>query len=85
MMHDDYSGLSRAYSTAPDRAIRDLSDRIHELHSTVDVASAALKHHAAMGTESIETVLSRASRELWELQQETEYLLKQLEGGADDE
>ncbi len=84
-MHDDYSGLARAYSTAPDRAIQDLSDRIKDIHSSVDVASAALKHHAAMETESVELVLSRAAHELWQLQQEAETLHKQIEGGANDE
>lgn len=84
-MHDDYSGLSRAYSTAPERAIQEIFFRVEELYATVDVASDALKKHQSCETENVEIVLTRASRELYQLQEEVKHLSKQLEGGADDE
>lgn len=84
-MHDDYSGLSRAYTTAPGRAIQEILFSVDELYAAVDVSADALKKHQACETESVEVVLTRASRELYQLQQEVKTLLNQLEGGADDE
>lgn len=85
MKQDQYSGLSRTYSTAPVRAVDDIFFRLEDIYAAVDVATDALKKHQSCETESVEIVLTRTSAELYQLQQEVKALQAMLNGGADDE
>lgn len=84
-MQDQYNGLTRTYTTAPVRAIHELSFRLEDLHAMADVATDALKKHQSCETESVEIVLTRTANELYQLQQEVKALYNMLDGSAVDE
>lgn len=85
MMQDDYSGLSRAYSTAPVRAISDIEHRLQDAYAAVDVATGAIIKQNSIESANAETVLKNTVADMWVLLQEVKHLTKQLEEGSSDE
>lgn len=84
-MQDDYSGLSRAYSTAPVRAISDIEHRLHDAYAAVDVAADALIKQNSIESDNAERVLKNTSTDMYQLLQEVKLLAEELNKGADDE
>ena len=81
-MHDNYSGLSRAYTTTPVLAIDDIRHRLKNIHATVDVTADALIKQSSIESENAEIVLKNTVAGIWILYQEVKHLTKQLEGGG---
>ncbi|MGB1258151.1 MAG: hypothetical protein ACPG51_19925 [Thiolinea sp.] len=85
MMQDDYSGLTRAYTTAPVLAIDDIQHRLKDANAAVDVAADAIIKQNSIESDNAETVLKNTVADMWVLLQELKHLTKQLKEGSDDE
>lgn len=85
MKQDDYSGLARAYTTAPALAVQNIGEQVEDVYALVEVCTDALKKCQGCETASTENVLARATRDLNKLAEEVKALYAHLDGGTDDE
>lgn len=85
MKQEEYSGLARAYATAPALAVQKIGHQIEETYALIDVSTDALKKHQGCATASAETVLTRAAHELHVLGEEVKALYGYLDRGGRDE
>jgi len=84
-MQDDYSGLSRAYTTAPVRAFNDIQHRLKDAYAAVDVAADALIKQNSIESDNAEIVLKNTCVDMYQLFKEVEALAEELDKGVDDE
>lgn len=84
MSPDDYSGLTRTYSSTPIQAFQDIKTRLNDAYAAVDVSTDALKKHASCETASAEAVLTRACSDMNQLHEELNALINDLQGVQDE-
>ena len=85
MKQEEYSGLARAYATAPALAVQKIGQQVEQTYALVNVCNDALKKHQGCSTASTETVLELAEQNLNQLAEEIKALYAFLDKGGNNE